>query len=262
MQNVLNALRVLDEVAARQPVGVAELARTLGIPKSTVQRALLTLQTAGWLRPADGGGATRWILTTKPLLMGRHGSGELGLRDVAVPVMEELRRQSDETVHLAVPEGGKVVLIERLETSQPVRIILPLGKDLPLHASANGKAVLAASAPDVIERHLAEELPQFTGTTITDLGRLRAELAAVRERGYATNDGEWRTDVSAVAAAVVVGPGGPVASISVNVPTSRVTSDSRAAHGEMVREAAAKVGAALGSSRGRPSRDAPPRQTP
>ncbi|MFG3260007.1 IclR family transcriptional regulator [Streptomyces sp. NPDC048172] len=248
MQNVLNTLRVLDEVAARQPVGVSDLARALELPKSTVQRALLTLREAGWLRQTegDGGGAGRWVLTTKPLLLGRHATGELGLRDVAVPVMEDLRRRCDETVHLAVPEGGKVVLIERLETSQPVRIILPLGKNLPLHASANGKAVLAASTPEEIERHLTEELPRFTETTVTDTAALREELAAIRERGYATNDGEWRTDVSATASAVLGPSGQPVASLSINIPSSRLTSASRAEHAELVREAADRVGTALG----------------
>lgn len=249
MQNVRNALRVLEEVAERQPAGVADLARALEIPKSTVQRALLTLQDAGWLRPSDGTGATRWVLTTKPLLIGRSTSGDLSLRDVAVPVMEELRGRCDETVHLAVPEGGKVVLIERLETSQPVRIILPLGKNLPLHASANGKAVLAASGPEFIERYLAEGLTRFTGTTITERERLRAELALIRKRGYATNDGEWRTDVSAAAAPVVGRSGEPVASISINVPSSRVTSETRAQHGVLVCAAAAEIGSALGGVR-------------
>jgi len=253
MQNVLNALRVLDEVAARQPVGVSDLARALELPKSTVQRALLTLRDAGWLRQtADGGaGAGRWVLTTKPLLFGRHGTGELGLRDVAVPVMEDLRRRCDETVHLAVPEGGRVVLIERLETSQPVRIILPLGKILPLHASANGKAVLAASAPEDIERRLTEELPHFTDTTVVDPGKLREELAMIRERGYATNDGEWRTDVSATASAVIGPSGGPVASISINVPSSRLTSESRKEHAALVCDAAERVGTALGGGASR-----------
>ncbi|MCL7381757.1 IclR family transcriptional regulator [Streptomyces sp. 35G-GA-8] len=247
MQNVLNALRALEEVAARQPVGVADLARAMELPKSSVQRALVTLHTAGWIRPA-GGAPTRWVVTTKALHVGRHATGELGLRDVAVPVMEDLRRRTDETVHLAVPEGGKVVLIERLETAQPVRIILPLGQVLPLHASANGKAVLAASPAEVVGRHLAGGLSGFTTTTITDPELLLAELAEIRKRGYATNGGEWRTDVSAVAAAVIGGSGQPVASISVNVPTSRLTSEDRATYGLLVREAAAAVGSALGGA--------------
>ncbi|WP_372405631.1 IclR family transcriptional regulator [Streptomyces luteireticuli] len=244
MQNVLNALRTLEEVAARRPVGVAELARALGLPKSSVQRALLTLHEAGWIRPT-GEPVTRWVPTTKALRVGRSATGELGLRDVAVPVLEELRRRTDETVHLTVPEGGRVVLIERLETSRPVRIVLPLGQNLPLHASSNGKAVLAASPPEAVERYLADGLPRYTDTTITDPERLRAELAVIRARGYATNGGEWRSDVSAVAAAVVGGAGLPVAGISVNVPTSRMTETSRTAFGALVVEAAKALGAAL-----------------
>ncbi|WP_414166988.1 IclR family transcriptional regulator [Streptoverticillium reticulum] len=245
MQNVLNALRTLEEVAARQPAGVAELARALGLPKSSVQRALVTLHGAGWIRPT-GELVTRWAVTTKALQVGRSATGELGLRDVALPVLEELRRRTDETVHLTVPEGGKVVLIERLETSQPVRIVLPLGQQLPLHASSNGKAVLAASPPETIERYLAEGLPRYTDTTITDPERLRAELAVIRARGYAVNGGEWRSDVSAVAAAVVAaGCGPPVAGISVNVPTSRMSETSRTAFGALVAEAAKTLGAAL-----------------
>lgn len=248
MQSVLNALRVLEEVAARQPVGVADLARALDLPKSSAQRALRTLDTAGWIRPA-GGEVTRWVLTTKALQVGRRATGELSLRDVAVPLMEELRRRTDETVHLTVPDGDKVVLIERLETSKAVRIILALGIHLPIHASANGKAVLAASAPEVIERQLAPALEEFTEATVTDRDVLRAELARIRERGYATNSGEWRSDVSAVAAPVLNESGTPVASISVNMPTSRMTPESTAAHGALVSETARQVGAALGHSR-------------
>lgn len=249
MQSVLNALRVLEEVAARQPVGVADLARAVESPKSTVQRALLTLHTAGWIRPAAGT-PTRWMVSTKALHVGRRATGELGLRDIAVPVMEELRRETDETVHLAVPEGGNIVLIERLETSKPVRIILPLGQNLPAHASANGKAVLAASSDETAERHIADGLTRFTEASIIDPGRLRAELAEIRLRGYATNAGEWRPDVSAVAAAVLGDAGLPVASISINVPTSRMTEDSRATFGASLREAAKTVSEALRRTRG------------
>jgi IclR family transcriptional regulator, acetate operon repressor len=250
MQTVLNAFRVLEEVAARQPAGAAELARVTGIPKSSVQRALRTLHTAGWIRPA-GGEVTRWVVTTKALYVGRHAADEFSLRDVAVPVMEDLRRRIDETIHLAIPEGDQVVLIERLETSKPVRIVLALGTSLPIHASAHGKAVLAASHDAMVERVLAAGLPRYTETTITASDALRAELAQIRERGYSTNTGEWRSDVSAVAAAVLDHAGQPVASISVNVPTSRMTDEDRSAYGVLVNKTAAEVGAALGS-RARP----------
>jgi IclR family acetate operon transcriptional repressor len=247
MQTVLNALRVLEEVATRQPAGVGELARALGMPKSSVQRALTTLHSAGWIRPADGG-VTRWVVTAKALHVGRHATGELSLRDAAVPIMEELRRRTEETIHLMVPERGGVVLIERLETPKPVRIVLPLGKALPLHASANGKAVLAAGPPDVIERMLGARLPGYTGTTITDPGRLRAELVLIRERGYATNTGEWRADIAAVAAAVPGPAGIPVASLSISAPMTRISAEMHPEYGKLVCEAARNLARALANS--------------
>ncbi|MFI7639276.1 IclR family transcriptional regulator [Nonomuraea sp. NPDC049400] len=228
MQNVINALRVLEEVAVRQPVGVGELARVLGLPKSTVQRSLRTLHDAGWIRPAAGE-VTRWQVTSKALQVGRRA--ELGLRDAAMPVMEELRQRTGETIHLMVPEGDAVVLIERLETDKPLRIVLPLGIRLPLHASANGKAVLAhrPGPPD--------ELAAYTDTTITDREALRAELAAIRARGYADNRGEWRSDIAAVASAVL-GPDGPIAGLSISTPASRMPEDLRVEYGKLVHQAA------------------------
>lgn len=244
MRNVLNTLRVLEEVASRQPVGVGELARRLDMPKSSAQRALATLHEAGWIRPASGE-VTRWMMTSKALAVGGRAGGDLGLRDAAVPIMEKLRRRTEETIHLTVPEQDKVVLIERLETTKPVRISMALGHALPLHASANGKAVLASSAPEIIRRVLGNELPRYTDTTITDPDELRAELAAIRDRGFAVNHGEWRSDVGSVAAPVMGGRDNPVASLSVNIPVIRLTEESAAEFGIAVRAAAGDISARL-----------------
>jgi IclR family transcriptional regulator, acetate operon repressor len=245
LRNVLNTLRVLEEVASRQPIGVGELARVLDMPKSSAQRALVTLNTAGWIRPASGE-VTRWVMTTRALAVGGRASGDLDLRGAALPIMEDLRRHTEETIHLTVPEDGKMVLIERLETDKPVRTSMALGHALPLHASANGKAVLANSSPEVIRHLPAGELPRYTDTTITDPDELRAELAAIRGRGFAVNHGEWRSDVGSVAAAVMGGYEKPIASLSVNIPISRLTQESEAAFGAAVSEAASSLSARLG----------------
>ena len=245
MRNVLNTLRVLEEVASRQPIGVGELARVLDMPKSSVQRALVTLHTAGWIRPGSGE-VTRWVMTTKALAVGGRASGDLDLRGTALPIMEDLRRHTGETIHLTVPEDSKMVLIERLETDKPVRIYMSLGHALPMHASANGKAVLANSSPEVIRQLVADELPRYTDTTVADPDELRAQLAVIRERGFAVNHGEWRSDVGSVAAAVMRGHEKPIASLSVNIPISRLTEESEVAFGAAVREAASNLSALLG----------------
>jgi IclR family transcriptional regulator, acetate operon repressor len=245
MRNVLNTLRVLEEVGAHQPVGVGELARMLEIPKSSVQRSLQTLHTAGWIRPAPGE-VTRWVLTSKAFVVGRQVSRGADLRNAAISIMQELRQHTEETIHLTVPDEDKVVLIERLETSKPVRISMSVGHVLPIHASANGKAILAASGPDTIRRLLATELPRFTDTTVTDPVTLRAELATIALRGYAVNRGEWRSDVGSVAAAVLAGPDEPIASISVNLPLSRLTDDSEPFFCAAVARASRTLSAQLG----------------
>lgn len=240
MQNVVNALRVLEEVAARQPVGVSELARGLGLPKSSVQRALRTLAEAGWIRPV-GNEITRWEVTSKALHVGRHATGDLSLRDAAVPVMEELRRETEETIHLMIPERDRTVLIERLETPKPVRIIIPLGGSSPIHASANGKAVLAASPQEDVQRLLSEGLTRYTDTTIVEPGELLAELTEIRARGYATNKGEWRADIAAVAAAIPGQDGRPVASLSISTPVNRMPDELRPEYGALVRTAVQRI---------------------
>jgi IclR family acetate operon transcriptional repressor len=245
LRNVLNTLRVLEEVAARQPIGVGELARVLDMPKSSVQRALLALDEAGWIRPAPEG-VTRWVVTTKALAVGGRASGDLDLRGAALPIMEDLRRHTEETIHLTVPEGGKVVLIERLETDRPVRTSMALGHALPLHASATGKAVLANGSVEVVRQLLADELPRYTDTTITDPDAMLAELAEIRRRGFAVNHGEWRPDVGCVAAAVMRGHENPIATLSVNIPITRLTEESEAAFGAAASEAAKELSARLG----------------
>ncbi|WP_405495287.1 IclR family transcriptional regulator [Nocardia sp. NBC_00511] len=245
MRNVLNTLRVLEEVASRQPIGVGELARVLDLPKSTVQRALVTLDTAGWIRPAAGE-VTRWAITTKALAVGGRAGGDLGMRGTALPIMEDLRRLTGETIHLTIPENGKMVLIERLETDKPVRTSMALGHALPMHASANGKAVLAFAPPEQLRQLLLDDLPHYTDTTITAPEALRAELDLVRAQGFAVNRGEWRSDVGAIAAAVLDAESRPVASLSVNLPIGRLTAESEPVFAAAVRTAAADLGSRLG----------------
>ena len=248
MRSVRTALLVLEGVADHQPAGVGQLSRALGLPKSSVQRALRTLGAAGWIQPAPGG-VTRWVLTARARHVGRLAGEETGIREAAIAAMEMLRRETGETVHLMVPEGDRAVLIERLQTSNPVRIVLPLGSSVPLHGSSNGKAILAWLPPGAARAVLGDALPRYTDTTIVDWELLEAELAEIRRRGYATNQGEWRADIAAVAAAILRDDGEPVASLSVSTPISRMSPDAAARYGALVAEAARQVSAALGYRR-------------
>ncbi len=248
MRTVLAAFRVLEEVAFTQPVGVGELSRRLRLPKTTVQRSLRTLWTAGWICP-DGAETTRWVLTTRALHIGQHAIPDLGVRDAALPMMRELRKETGETAHLMVLRDNHAVLIERVETDHPVRAVIELGSAVPLHGSSNGKAMLAHRSPAEVRTIMGERLERHTERTIVDWDDFFADLATVRKRGYATNVGEWRTDITAVASPIFDHEGQALASLSVSAPGSRMPDQLRRSYGKLVTEAAGRVSATLGYRR-------------
>lgn len=246
-ESVVSAFRVLEAVAEAQPVGLSELARIVELPKSTVQRVLLTLQEVGWLRPTDTT-PTRWQLTYRVVaVVGRAGGGE-SLRDIALPVMNDLQLATTETIHLAAPDGDSLVLVERLDTSHRLRAFLALGERIALHASATGLAYLSACGQDYLDKYLAGPLPAQTPDTITDPDRIRVVVNEVRERGYSKNVGGLSLGISSLGAPIV-GASGAVAALSVSGPSSRITEDRFDELGTQVRDAAARISRALRGER-------------
>lgn len=245
MQSVVRSLNVLEAVAAHQPVGVAELARRLGLPKSTVQRSLLTLAESGWLEPVDGE-LTRWALGPSARRLARGHGREVNLREAALGPMQALRDQTNETIHLAVPDGlSWVVLVERMDSLQAVRTFNELGTRTPMHATSTGLSVLAHLPESRVDAVIAEGLTAYSGTTISDPDELRAELRRIRKRGYALNLRAYRPQVAAIGAAVLDRNGGPVAGLCISMPDSRYQRRLVPHWGELVHKAATDIGGRL-----------------
>ncbi|MFI1919776.1 IclR family transcriptional regulator [Nocardia sp. NPDC020380] len=246
MNSVTTALRVFEEVAAAQPAGLSDLARRLDTPKSTVQRCLKTLESAGWVRtaPDDSG---RWVITGKAFSIGSAVASGADLRAVAMPILSELQAQTGETIHLALPDGDELVLIERLDSPHQLRAFLPLGTRLPLHAASNGKAYLASLPDSEIEDVLRRDLDRRTPRTITDPDALRAELAEIRGRGYAITEQELHDGITAIAVALRPGGSGrTAASFSISGPSVRITPDLYEDYGRQALEAKTRIERFLG----------------
>jgi IclR family transcriptional regulator, acetate operon repressor len=218
-------LQLIEEIARHGPIGVSELARRTGLPKSTVQRAVLAAADAGWLRsgqPDD----TRWTVAVRLLHTLPRGVMP-DLRSAAQPHLAALRDATADAVHLVVRDGADVVLLDRLAGGHPVQVVVPLGYRVPLHAGATGKAILAATDPADLDRILPAQLAALTATTIVHRDALMAQLATIRDQGYATNAGEWDQSVAAVAAAITTPTAGDHpdvwGAISVSTTPSRLT---------------------------------------
>jgi IclR family transcriptional regulator, acetate operon repressor len=223
MKSVVNAIKVVEELATGGDNGVGELARRTGIPKSTVQRCLDTLHAQDWIERVPGDDPrvpTTWRLSPR-LAMLAGGDDTETFVALARPFIERLRDESEESVHLAALEGSDIVLLERVPGPGAIQIVLPLGHRVPAYAAATGKAILACLDDTEIATQLPERLDALTSATITSRAALLRELSAVRARGWATNVGEWERSVVAVAAAVVV-DGRPRAAVSVSTTPDRL----------------------------------------
>lgn len=221
IQSVQNALTVLEALAAAQPAGVSALARTLDLDKAAVQRILLTLGDAGWIRQTDTG---EWTITSKPLQIGTHFTA--GLRELAHPHMVQLQRAVDETVLLFAREGNTMVVLDSVDSSQVLRMTVPIGMVVPLRQGAAFDAWL----PDDERAALPPTSPAASN----------ADVDAVRANGYWVID-EMYPNAIASGAPVFDRRGAPIATITIVAPKARVNKTAARKLGEMSARTAALV---------------------
>lgn len=199
---------------------VSDVAQKLGIAKSSAHDLMSSLTHIGLLSQTDHG---RYRLGWKTVELSETLLATTELRTIAHPVMEELLYAYQETLHLAILQKGKVVYLDKLEGKQTIRVELTgLGTHLYPHCSGVGKVLLAHLEWGGVEEILdVQGLPRFTDHTITDDATLKAELEAVRQRGYAYDMGEIMPDLRCVAAPVRDFKGRVIASMSMSVPAYR-----------------------------------------
>jgi IclR family acetate operon transcriptional repressor len=241
MKSVTRSLRVLEAVAQHQPVTVGELTKIFGLPKSTLQRTLVTLAEAGWLR-ANRRDTTRWEIGARVLAVRPAALQGSSLFAAAREPMVRLRDALNETIHLSVPDAlHGIVVVDRVDCDRPVRTFHAIGDISPLHATATGHAVLAHLPKSEVDELTAGTLEGYGEETITDPMELCAELRRVRDRGYAVNHNQFRPDVCAIAAPVLDEDGTPLATVAVSMPDSRFEPDRLAELGRLVIHAAAEI---------------------
>ncbi|MBA9005567.1 IclR family transcriptional regulator [Thermomonospora cellulosilytica] len=190
---------------------LTEICRRAGLPLATGHRLVGELTAGGFLeRSADGAyriGLRLWRIATRTPVAA-------GLRELALPHMEDLYAATQENVQLAVLREGRALYIERLRGPRSVPIVTRVGAELPLHATGVGKVLLAFADPARQEEIIAAGLPAHTAHTITDPDRLRTELAEVRRQGYALTREEMTLGSCSVAAPVRDGRCRVIAAIS------------------------------------------------
>ncbi|RAI34364.1 IclR family transcriptional regulator [Rhodoplanes serenus] len=190
VQSVATSFRILDELAAAgRPLRLTEIATALDETKAKVHRHLTTLRQLGVIE--QDGGTERYRLGWKLMQLGESVAEQFNLREIAAPHLTAIRDETRETALLAVPVGWETQVISVADNihARVFISIKPGNRPLP-HAAAQGRVVLAFSAPDLVDRALSRELLRLTPYTITDKVLLRERLAAIRERMWDTADSE------------------------------------------------------------------------
>jgi DNA-binding IclR family transcriptional regulator len=240
------ALAALDVLASRSnECSLVELCTALKLHKSTVHRLMMVLEQHRLVvkDPETG----RYRLGLKLFALGSKAIDGLDLRRHARPYLDRLQEQFGETVFFCILDEGQVFYVEKVESKQSVRTACTVGSRAPAYCTAVGKAMLA-ELPDSEVNGIVRRwgLKAVTPKTITTAGALKAELKAVRMRGYSIDDEEREEGLWCVGAAVRSHSGMPVAAISISGPAFRMTKERIPEIGKVLTRAANELSAELG----------------
>ena len=246
-QTVLKALDVLECVAfADRPLSAPEVARLCGMSRPTAYRLLTTLQSRGYLTIVEDG---NYWLGTRILNVSRSLLDSLDLLDLSKPDLRSLSEMANETVHLAILDDLEMLYVDKIESSQSVRMYSKVGTRNPLYCTAMGKAILAFLPSEERNRLLEHTtLAPRTDKTITDKGALLENLKWVREKGFAFDDLESEEGVRCVGSPILNHTGRAFAAVSVSGPAYRLSVDRLQEVAPLVVDAARRISIKLGYS--------------
>lgn len=245
VQSVDRAAQILGMLREQPSLTISEIARRLGVHRSTAFRLLATLESHDLVEQETARGAYR--LGFGLLRMANAVTGRIDLTRDAQSSCDDAAAQLKETVNVAILDQSAAVTITQTVGERMIGVARQyVGQRGPLHATSTGKVLLAYASPAEQRRILTGALEAFTGSTITDAKTLADELEAVLQRGWASAVAEWEEGINALAVPVR-GPGGEiVATLSTTAPAFRLPESSFVDHVAVLREAADRLEAKLG----------------
>jgi len=247
---VKSAARCLDllELFAihRDGLTLGEVCSHTGWPKSSTLGLLRTLHARDFL--ADGRGDYAYRLGPRVAWLGASYLGGINLVQEGLDIVRDVSRACDETVHLAALRGSDVHYLAKEEGTSRMRMVSSVGTAIPAHGAGIGKMLLSSLSGAEFDAlyPLGKSLPRITANTIVDRDALLAELAAIRDRGFALDDGESTVGLNCIAAPVYDALDQMVAAMSVAVPSPRYTTDRYTLLLDAIRDGARRLSARLG----------------
>ncbi|MEG3614038.1 IclR family transcriptional regulator [Isoptericola haloaureus] len=246
VQSVDRAAAILELLATAGELGVSEIARELGVHRSTAFRLLATLEAHDLVEQEERRGT--YDLGVGLLRLAGRVTRRMDIATDARAVCDDVTTEVDETSNVAILDDDAAVNITQTTSSQLVGVARQyVGQRTPLHATSTGKMLLAHAGDEVLATVLDGPLEVCTDRTITDPAALREELATIRRRGWAAAVAEWEQDTNALAVPVHGTGGRVVAALSVTAPSFRMAPEAFEEIAAVLTRHAAGLSARLGA---------------
>lgn len=230
----------------RQTVTVAEIARHLGLHKSTASRIASNLVLSGYLLPATSGNGYR--LSGKLTRLGAIAAADTNLTTVSMEHMQALVDELGETCHVGVLEGHEAVTVALVDGSYSIRLHSWVGKRSEAHSTAMGKMLLSGLSDGTLDMlYPREKLPQFTEHTVGSVPELKEQLVRIRTHGFALDNEELELGLRCIAAPIADHDRRVVASLTLAGASSRISMAKIDSYVEKVKASAGRISAALGA---------------
>jgi len=246
VQSVERALDILDCLSSTK-MNLNDISKIVNLNKSTVHRLLQTLISKGFVVQDET--SAQYGLTTKLVELGQRVIDDLNIVELAKPTLLKLNQLTQEVVHLVMIDQEGAIYIDKIESSNNIRMYSYVGKRIPLHCSAVGKAYLAFSKPALVEskwQPIIQALTYMTEFTLCTESALLHDLDLTRQRGYAIDNEENELGIICVAAPIYSHNKDIQYAISVSTPKFRITPTTLEAYGKAVVEATNEISARLG----------------
>lgn len=229
--------------SAGRTLGVTDIATDLGLSKAAVHRLLSSLRSRGLIAFDDR--TRRYSLGPASLRLGLACLAQVDVRRIAAGELRTLSVRTNETTTLSIRQGDTRLYLEQVTPPREIIMSVAIGVPFPLHAGASSKAFLAFLDEAEVEAYLSRGLAKVTPATVTDVRKLRKELAEIRQQGWARSFGERQSGAASVAAPIFDHTHRPVAVVSICGPAERFADEVDACTPLLV-EATARISAQLG----------------
>ncbi|MDH4135947.1 MAG: IclR family transcriptional regulator [Anaerolineae bacterium] len=244
--SVRRAITILEHLAeAQEPKELTAVSHDLAMNKSTVYRFLSTLAKAGYVRQESDTG--RYALGPRVAWLAAKFLETVDIRQLARPILEELGRESGETIHLAILDQDEVVYIEKIDGRQAVQMVSRVGSRLPVHSTALGKVLLADLPESQWQRYISEVgLTAHTPNTIVVPEAFFEHLRQVQRQNYSIDNVENEEGVRCVAAPIRDHTRKTIAALSISGSTITMTPEKVESLVPLVQKGALTISERLG----------------